>query len=144
MRAVDRAVHETMTAREAQAWATFEEAVNRVPRERRSDPSLPDGWSVKDLLWHVALWWNEAANSLEGAAGDTDGDTDTINAAALEASRAMSLEEVESRMAPIRERMLRAWAQAADSDDPDAAETFEGETFLHYEDHLGALGASAS
>ena len=130
-----------MTAREAEGWAVFETAVDAVPRERRSEPSLPEGWSVKDLLWHVAHWWDEAADALEGADGGGESDTDATNAAVLEASRAMSLDEVEAGTARIRDRMLRAWAQAVGSDDPEAPETFEGETFLHYEDHIGSLRA---
>jgi hypothetical protein len=141
MPAVDPATHASMTAREAEAWAVFEAAVDAVPRDRRSDPSLPDDWSVKDLLWHVAYWWDEAADSLEGKDEGEESDTDATNAAVLEASRAMSLDEVEAGSARIRDRMLHAWAQALGSDDPEAPETFEGETFLHYEDHIEALGA---
>ena len=57
--------HDELTAREAGAWASFEVAVSAVPRDRRSEPSLPDGWSVKDVLWHVAFWWDECAATLE-------------------------------------------------------------------------------
>jgi uncharacterized damage-inducible protein DinB len=143
MRPVDPATHASMTAREAEGWAVFEAAVEAVPRECRTDPSLPDGWSVKDLLWHVAHWWDEAADSFEGVDQGEESDTDATNAAVLEASRTMSLEEVEAGLARSRDRMLRAWARAATSDDPEASETFEGETFLHYEDHLEALRARA-
>lgn len=133
-----------LTAREAEAWASFEAAVNAVPRERRSEPSLSDGWSVKDVLWHVAFWWDECAATLErihlGAQDlDESGDTDEINAGALQASRSMSLEEVETGMARLREHMLSAWAQTRE--DPAAAETFTGETIEHYEDHRAALEA---
>jgi hypothetical protein len=139
--------HDELTAREAAAWASFEAAVNAVPRDRRSEPLLPDGWSVKDMLWHVAFWWEICAESLERMAVGADvegelGDTDEINAGALAASRAMSLEDVEARMGLIRERMLSAWSFVPA--DPAAAETFEGETIDHYGDHRPAIEALAA
>jgi len=140
---MDRTAHDELTAREAEAWASFEAAVDAVPRQLRSAPSLSDGWSVKDLLWHVAFWWNEGAAGFERIhlgseeSGET-GDTDETNAAALEASRAMTLDEVEAEMVRIRGRMLRAWAEVLSDD---AAETFVSETVEHYDEHRPALQA---
>jgi len=136
------AAHEALSIREAAAWASFEAAVAAVPRDKRSDPLLPDGWSVKDALWHLALWWEICADTFEAKAeGGADegelGDTDEINAGALAASRAMSLEDVETDMAKIRARMLSAWE--AVPADPATTETFEGETIEHYEDHRPAI-----
>jgi DinB superfamily len=143
---VDRIAHDELTAREAEAWASFDAAVDAVPRDRRSGRSLPDGWSVKDTLWHVAFWWDECAATLErihtGSQDiDESGDTDAINAGVLEASRAMSLEDVEAAMARIRERMLSAWADVSQDA---AAEAFVSETIDHYADHLDALRALSS
>ena len=141
---MDATGHDDLTTREAGAWTTFESAVNAVPRDRRSEPLLADGWSVKDTLWHVAYWWRIGAETFEQmatGAGQVDepGDTDEINAGALAESRAMSLEDVEAGVAQIRGRLLQAWASV--SSDPAAAETFAGETIEHYEDHLPALEA---
>jgi hypothetical protein len=132
---------EDMTAHEADSWASFEAAVNAIPRDRRSEPLLPDGWTVKDTLWHVAYWWELGAETFERMTAGKDpqelGDTDEINAGALAESRTMSLEDVEAGLTRIRTRLLSAWA--AVSQDPAAMETFEGETFLHYDDHRPAL-----
>jgi hypothetical protein len=139
--------HDELIYREAAAWASFEAAVASVPRERRSEPLLPDDWSVKDALWHVALWWEICAETFEQMAvgayvEDELGDSDEINARALTASRAMSLEEVETDMVRIRERMLSAWELVPA--DPAAVETFEGETIDHYDDHRLALESLAA
>lgn len=138
--------HDELTYREAAAWASFEAAVAAVPRDKRSDPLLPDGWSVKDALWHLALWWEICAETFEakaeGAADERElGDTDEINAGALAASRAMSLEDVEAGVAKIRSRMLSAWESVPA--DPATTETFVGETIDHYEDHRAAIEALA-
>ena len=36
--------------------AELEALLARVPAERRSLPALSNGWSVKDLLAHLATW----------------------------------------------------------------------------------------
>jgi hypothetical protein len=51
---------------EPERWVAFSELVDRVPADRSEEPTLdPDGWSLKDLLWHMASWDGEAARALE-------------------------------------------------------------------------------
>jgi hypothetical protein len=136
-----------LTTREAAAWGTFEAAVNTLARDRFGEPILPDEWSVKDVLWHIAYWWEDCADMLEplGSGGEwteRDGDTDQTNARVLAQGRAMTLEEVELGVARIRERMLRAWDAAPD--DPRVAEEFGAETIEHYREHLDAIRAAGT
>jgi DinB superfamily len=145
-RAMEATANEDLTAQEAEAWTVFRAAVDAIPGDRRSEPLLPDGWTVKDTLWHVAYWWDLGAETFErmsaGVAEPEElADTDEINAGALAESRAMSLQDVEAGVIRIRERLLRAWAPV--SEDPAAAETFAGETIEHYDDHRPALEALA-
>jgi hypothetical protein len=140
---------EALTAAEAEAYAAFEAAMAIVPRDRREEPVLSDEWSVKDVLWHVAHWWNDGAESYEAMRAGTfrdwpssDEETDTTNARALAEGRAMSLEEVEAGAARIRERMLAAWRLVPERED--ATENFVSETVEHYEEHLPALRAYAA
>ena len=137
-----------LIAREAEAWAAFAVAVSSVPLERREDPVLPDGWSVKDVLWHVVYWWRDGiASFLAMHAGTyvetqtTDAETDATNARVLGESRAMPLAEVETALIRARTALLEAFASVAT--DPDAAELFESETIEHYEEHIGAVLALA-
>ena len=137
---------EKQTATEASAWEAFEAAVLAVPRDRLEEASLPGAWSVKDVLWHVAHWWEDCADTLEllhtGTFSEWDGDTDAENVRVLAEGRTMTLEDVELRSAKIRERMLRAW-DALTTDDPRAAENFAAETTEHYEEHLEQIRALA-
>jgi hypothetical protein len=140
---------EMLTDREAEAWLAFESAIEAVPRDRREEPALSDGWSVKDVLWHVAYWWADGAETYTAMRAGTfrdhegtDEETDSRNAGALAEGRAMTLEAVEAGAAGIREAMLAAWRLAPDRDD--AAETFVSETVEHYEEHLPALRAFAA
>jgi hypothetical protein len=139
------ATHEELTLREAAAWDEFRAAVDAIPEDRRESPILTEGWSVKDVLWHVAFWWEDLAPTYAALRAAfqrlDDGDTDTTNARVLDEGREMTLAEVESRVARSREGMLAAWADAPD--DPTAEETFVSETIEHYEEHLPWLRAVA-
>ena len=131
-----------LSAAEAAAWEEFEAAVLAIPRDRLEEPVIPGEWSVKDVLWHVAHWWDDCADTLEllraGTFTDWDGDTDAENDRVLAEGRTMSMEDVELRLAHIRERMLLAW-DAAPDEDPRTGETFFAETTEHYEEHLAQI-----
>ena len=128
---------------EARAYAAFEAAVAAVPRERFEETSLPDGWTVKDVLWHVAYWWRDGARTFAAIADgthtgfDEDEETDVTNARVLDESRSRSLEEVEAEVAEARAALLTAFDPV--SDDELALELFRSETIEHYDEHLPAL-----
>ncbi|MEO8476785.1 MAG: maleylpyruvate isomerase N-terminal domain-containing protein [Actinomycetota bacterium] len=126
-----------LTDREAAAWVEFRAAVDAIPEDRRESPVLTDGWSVKDVLWHVAFWWDNLTPTYEAIrAGVTlpEGDTDATNARVLDEGRERSLGEVETGLERSRTTMLGAWTGAPD--DPHADEVFVWETIEHYEEHL--------
>lgn len=133
-------------AREADAWAAFALAVTAVPLEQREEPDLPDGWSVKDVMWHIVHWWRDGVSSfLAMHAGTyvesetTDAETDATNARVLEESRSMPLADVESAVVRARNALLEAFASVVT--EPAAVELFESETIEHYEEHIGAVRA---
>jgi hypothetical protein len=130
-----------LARKEADAWAAFGRMVDAVPRERRGEPLLDEGWSVKDLVWHVAYWWSDATRCLsEMAAGmyeDVAVDVEATDARVVEESRLMSWAEVEGGAETIRRRLMNAWASAPD--DETASERFRSATLEHYERHLPEL-----
>lgn len=133
-----------LLVREARAYAAFEDAVAAVPAERREVPMLPDGWSVKDVLWHVAYWWRDGEQSFRAMRAGTyvhehssDAQTDATNARVLAESRSMSAAAVEAGLAAARVGVLEAFASVAG--DPAADELFASETIEHYEEHLAAV-----
>ncbi len=130
-----------LTRREAAAWRAFVAVVDGVPaadHERRGVNI--EGWTVKDVLWHVAYWWDDLAGTLERIRAGTfaeppdDDGTDEENARVLEASRRMPLDEVRSGLGAARARMLAAWA-ALPAVDQVAVKHFVWETIEHYEEH---------
>jgi hypothetical protein len=131
---------------EAAAYAEFRAAVDAVPRERREEAVLPGGWTVKDVLWHVAYWWRDGARTFGAlSAGirehdeSSDDETDATNARVLEESRSRSLDAVEAEVDAARAALLEAFGGVAD--DPSAVETFRSETIEHYDEHLEAVRA---
>jgi hypothetical protein len=143
-------VNDELLAREAGAYAGFEQAVAATPADRREEPVLSDDWSVKDVLWHVAFWWRDGEESFGKIRAGTWVEqewpaevTNATNAQVLAESRSMSLAEVEAGLRAARAGLLEAFAPVAG--DPVADELFTSETIEHYEEHLPALrGLTAS
>jgi hypothetical protein len=139
-----------LTRREERAWLELRSAVDRLPPERRERPGVNvEGWTVKDVLWHVAHWWDHLTGLLgeirDGTytePPDDDAATDAENARVLEASRGMALDDVERGMADARARLLAAWAALPEVTEP-AERWFVWETIEHYEEHLPGLLALA-
>jgi len=131
-----------LTRREAEAWAGFHGLVVALGPEHLERPGVNvEGWSAKDVLWHVAYWWDDLADTLERLRAGTfeeppedEDETDAENARVLEASRGMSLDDVERGLDRARARMLAAWAALPVVDDV-AAKHFLWETVEHYEEH---------
>ena len=136
---------ERLLAEEDAGWREMTELFNRVPRERFEEPSVTaEGWSAKDVMFHVVAWLDEASEALDrDRAGepDTEGlDTEAKNAGFFEISQALDADEVRSRLQPARDRMHRSWA-ALDVVTPNAWEWFEESGPRHYADHAKGLRA---
>jgi Mycothiol maleylpyruvate isomerase N-terminal domain len=129
-----------LTTREREAHEAFQALCDAIPAERGEDPVLPGGWSLRDVLHHVAFWWDDLEGAMEairtGVARD-ERDTDTENARVLAVGRTRSLAEVRGDYGASREHMLAVWADAPE--DPHAGEVFIWETVEHYEEHEPAL-----
>jgi len=135
---------DTLTAREDETWTAFRAAVDRLTREELERRGAnADGWSMKDVLWHIAHWWSDLAGMLEEviAGGafveppEDDEATNTENAQVLEASRQMPLDDVERGVKAARERLLAAWSAVPEIDEA-LERWFVWETIEHYDEHL--------
>jgi hypothetical protein len=51
---------------ERERWHTLERLLEAVPGPRTTEPSLTrEGWSVRDLVWHLACWNEVVREELE-------------------------------------------------------------------------------
>src|SRR5436309_6136013 len=88
-------------------WREFGALVDRIPEGRMEEPTLnPDGWSVKDLLWHMGRWYEEAARELEkvrlGTYVERDYETERLNALFLDEGRKVDLSVVRAEWVASR------------------------------------------
>ena len=98
---------------------------------------------MKDVLWHIAHWWDDLAGMLEEVvAGGTfleppedDEATNAENTQVLQASRRMTIDAVERGVEVARARLLAAWVELPEVDEA-LERWFVWETIEHYEEHL--------
>ena len=133
-----------LTAREAETWMAFRTEVDAFTREQMELPTAnADGWSIKDVLWHIAHWWSDLAGMIEEVnAGkpfveppEDEEATTAENARVLEEGRALALDDVIGGVANARARLLAVWLELAQVDEA-LEQWFVWETIEHYEEHL--------
>jgi hypothetical protein len=132
-----------MIAAEREGWSELDALTASVPEEALGRPGLtPEGWSVKDTMWHVAKWWEDFIDAIPGFADpafDPDDETaeevDAMNHAWFEESRALPLDVVRDRWRWTQDAGVDAF-EAMD-DPPRVAEEWFAECgLIHYEKHL--------
>jgi hypothetical protein len=136
---------ERLLADEDRTWLELTEVFGDVPPERFDEPSVTgEGWSPKDVMYHVAAWSEEAAKVLGRIAAGThrpgDPDTQALNEAWFEVGRGLDDDVVRSRFAKGRTAMRQAFSSLSDVNAA-AWEWFEESGPRHYEEHLPDLRA---
>jgi hypothetical protein len=130
-------------AAEREGWAELEAVIASMPEDAIERPGVtPDGWSVKDTMWHVAKWWEDFVGAVPGFADPTfDPDDETaeqveaMNREWFEESRALPLEVVRERWRRSRDAGVAAF-EAMRGRTRVAEEWFTECGLIHYEKHL--------
>jgi hypothetical protein len=132
-----------IVAAEGEGWAELDEVIALMDEEALERPGVtPDGWTVKDTMWHVAKWWEDfldAVPRFADPAFDPDDETaeqvNAINRSWFEESQGLPLDVVRERWRTSREAGVAAFRAMADP--PRMAEEWFTECGLtHYEKHL--------
>ena len=131
---------ESLLDAEEAAWHELSAEVERFTDEETERPGItPDGWSVKDVMFHIAAWAAECGRQLErmrmGTWEDPHEDVERRNREWFELSRTMDLRTVRSELAAARTRMVVEFGTMPEITAP-AIEWFEESGPLHYEEHL--------
>jgi diadenosine tetraphosphate (Ap4A) HIT family hydrolase len=130
--------------RERERWTLLQQLLGQVPSSRAEESSLtPEGWSVRDLVWHLASWNDVVATELESMrAGKFDEGFDwneeENNARFLAAGRSVAYADALSVLETSRSRVIRAMEQLEDVS-PRALELFSEPASSHVDDHLPEL-----
>lgn len=135
--------------REAEAWAAFLDAAERVPADLRMVPEVVPGWSVVDLAFHNGKWAELAGTHLEEMAAGTfvgeeqpDEVWQAMNDAFAEESKALSWEQAVAIAEAARMKARSALEALSEVDDA-AATWFTDETFDHYPEHTDEIARFA-
>jgi hypothetical protein len=139
---------ERLLSEEDAGWRALRDAFEAIPPERFDEPGVtPDGWSAKDLMFHVGAWCAQCGTVLErirmGTFSPSGGDgspVDARNREWFETSRRLDAPTVRAEFHAARTRMIHEW-QALDEITPAAWEWFEESGPLHYSEHLRGLQA---
>jgi hypothetical protein len=140
---------ERLIAEEEAGWGRLLEVFAAIPDVRFEEPSVtPEGWSPKDVMFHVGYWTADCADVLErimagtwdGGEDETPATIEATNQDGLERSRELPSAEVRAGFEDGRERMLTAF-RALDEVTAGAWEWFEESGPLHYAKHVEDLAA---
>jgi hypothetical protein len=136
---------ERLLADEERGWLALTEVFGDITPGRFDEPLVTDeGWSPKDVMYHVAAWTEEAAKVLGRIAAGThrEGgpDVQTRNEEWHEVGRGLDDDVVRIRFAKGRVAMRQAFARLLDVD-ANAWEWFDESGPRHYAEHLTDLRA---
>ncbi len=132
-----------LLAEEESGWLALTEVFGDVPPDRFDEPAVTEeGWSPKDVMYHVAAWSEEAAKVLGRIAAGThrenDPDTQALNEEWFEQGRGLDDDVVRIRFAKGRVAMRQVFSKLTEVD-ANAWEWFEESGPRHYAEHLPDL-----
>lgn len=127
---------------EALGWEELERLVDPLDPELAEVPGYLPGWSVKDLLAHLAGWLAAAGQALEQTSWDsgvaTGAEVDDRNRAFVEANRDQPLPVVLREVKAARRRLLQHLHGLGEIPPPAAAAVRKAGPH-HYAEHLPRL-----
>jgi hypothetical protein len=132
-----------LLAEEERGWLAITEVFGDVPPDRFDEPSVTaEGWSPKDVMYHVAAWSEEAAKMLgriaAGTHRESDLDIQAFNDRWFEEGRGIEDDVVRIRFAKSRVAMRQVFSTLSEVD-ANAWEWFEESGPRHYAEHLSDL-----
>ena len=127
-----------------ESWRAFHAMAARFPSERMDEHLSEDGWTRKQMLFHIAAWHDLTADRLikffnTGQPPEFDGDTDQFNALAARRAIGKTAGEVMNDTEATFNRLRRQIQRLSDPQlvqfDRWAAWVIRGNTYGHYEEH---------
>jgi hypothetical protein len=139
----------------SRGYRAMREAIGALPAERW-DEKLPAGWTLKEMVGHLAYWESTVPAFVDSlrtgtpqevallVADDGGGDADEQNARAAAEVRGLSRDEVLRRWDDAHSEMLEAARNLSDAELADASfiQKFEGDSYGHYPNHYADISAA--
>lgn len=150
-----RATSSELLAKISAPYRAMREAIGALPAERW-DERLPAGWTLKEMVGHLAYWEGTVPAFVDSlrtgtpqdvallVADDGGGDADEQNARAAAEVSGLSRDEVLRRWDDAHSEMLEVARNLTDSElaDGNFIKKFEGDTYGHYPNHYADLSVA--
>jgi hypothetical protein len=137
---------EQLLARIARNWGAFNDACAGLTDEALLRPGVVEGWSVKDLIAHVATWEGEALRGLpvimQGKRPPRYGGVDNFNARQNDANSRLSVTEARDALQQSHRRLLDFIASVDGSwfeTETRFRHRLRLDTWGHYREHTQAI-----
>jgi len=135
--------HAGLVRAEADAWSGISSVIDAMSPSAIERPGVtPDGWTVKDTMWHVAKWWEDFLDvvpKFDDPAFDPDDgsaeEIDALNRTWFEESSGLPIDVVRSRWTDARSAGVECFRAMLDPSRT-AERWFEECGTIHYEKHL--------
>ena len=135
--------------------AEIESLIAALPEERLNEkPGTPAGWTVKDLLAHLAYWERPTLDVHSGRSKSTSwGNVGAVNAELLERSRRRTVSDVLQEFQQSGKNILQQIEALSDEqlqqespwkDGKTLEDHVSDDTWVHYEHHLKTLSVWVS
>ena len=131
---------ESMLLEEDQGWRRLHVLLRSIPTDRLDEPTVTtDGWSPKDVMFHIGAWLAEAARQLErireGTYRPQEETVDELNSAWFALSRTLDVPTARAELEAARV-IARDALGALPILTTDARGWFEESAWLHYAEHV--------
>jgi len=154
---------QTMLRQVREGFAALEALLAEFDDAQMAVSHSPDGWSVKDVMAHIAFWEDHVLARLKEAArgerphllgGISEEEVNRINRETLSRSRGRPLEEVKAEFQRVHRELINEiktipesqddawWALWPEIDIP--WRLIQSDTCYHYEEHMATLRVWAS
>jgi hypothetical protein len=121
--------------------------LDALPPERW-DEALPAGWTLKEMVGHLAYWEDTVPTFVEsiraGAARESNGSVDEQNARVAAAVRSLARDDVLEQLESAHRRVVDLVRSLNEDELADGRilEKLAGDTYEHYPEHFADLGAA--
>jgi len=135
-----------LAARVDEAWRPVRERIREIGRGRMGE-SLPNGWTYKDLVGHIAAWEEYGERGIrDWRAGRfaemSDADVDAFNAREVENRKLVGAEAILDELDTAHRRLVEIARTLTEDElrERIPLSLVAWDTYLHYPDHAQDLG----
>jgi hypothetical protein len=139
---------EQLLARIDARWRDFNQALDGLPDATMLEKGVVEGWSVKDVMAHVATWDGETLKALplimQSKRPPRYGGVDNFNARRYETNAGLSLPEAREALASTHQRLLDFLAGVPElwfATETRFRHRLRLDTWGHYPEHTEAIRA---